>query len=580
MNYAKNYLRDYLEYENIEDDEFIITIEFCSNCDNHTLHTHHSAELYENFATNLKQSILIRFPFIKVILKPIDNEIKPEQFFGTDITKMNTNNPYLKQVRIGAMEVQLCYKLQKSNSKVFLIHSKLQSGSWPNIQNVLNDVAKNMPTFNLNLRVFDAENVKDRYPNLKDEELKTLIGSKIENVKVNLYKIRSKKVQDISDSAKNEIENTINPKKRIEMMSKTKKEMKESYSSLPIIHNNYNSFHLNRPLTHKSQLKSVNSSSQNFTIFTKENKLIRDKEKIDMLKGDMLVSLYTSDNGKLKFKNLPYDSYLIEVEESPNYHGCAMIFSLDQIKSDKKVNRYIPLYTQTQSYVKLFVYSENKEKNEDEKVIDAEVLVNNFGNLTMEKEILYDDSGFKIKLKENLKILGRYEGIIVPGKYSVTIRKKGFALFTKDMDFIPGENILNLKIEKEIEYFFKVKIISYDKFQPVENANIKLSFGIDDSVIEGVSNVKGKYKFKISSREDFTTIYVSRIGYFPCQRTYVRNSIEECAKGIKMKVLLVPEAIVQKEHSVIMVTYCNNYEENFVPSYLFSNASKYLTIKL
>ncbi len=578
MNYAKNYIRDYLEYENIEDDQFIISIEFCSNCDNHTLHTHHSAQLYENFATHLKQTILIRFPFIKVILKPIDNEIKPDQFFGTDITKINTINSDIKQVRIGAMEVQLCYKLQKSNKKVFFIHSKLQTGHWPSIQNVLNDVAKNMPTFNLNLRAFDAENVKDRYQDLKDDELKKILGSKIENVKVNLYKIKSKKIQDFSDSAKNEVENTINPKKRIEMMSKTKKEIKESYSSLPIIHNNYNSFHLNRPSTHKSHMKSVKSSSQNFTIFTKENTLIRDKEKIDLLKGDILVSLYTSDNGKLKFKNTPYDSYLIEVEESPNYHGCAMIFSLDQIKSDKKVKRYIPLYTQTQSYVKLFVYSENKDKNEDEKVIDAEVLVNNIGNLSMEKEMLYDDSGFKIKLKENPKILGRYEGIIVPGKYSVTISKKGFSLFTKDMDFIPEENIINIKIEKEIEYFFKVKIISYDKFQPVENANIKLSCGINDLVVEGVTNAKGKYKFNISSREDFTTIYVSRIGYFPCQRTYVRNSIEECAKGIKMIVLLIPEAIVQKEHSVIMVTYCNNYEENFVPSYLFSNTS--ITFKI
>ena len=45
-----------------------------------------------------------------------------------------------------------------------------------------------------------------------------------------------------------------------------------------------------------------------------------------------------------------------------------------------------------------------------------------------------------------------------------------------------------------------------------------------------------------------------------------------------MIVLLIPEAIVQKEHSVIMVTYCNNYEENFVPSYLFSNTSIILII--
>jgi hypothetical protein len=283
--------------------------------------------------------------------------------------------------------------------------------------------------------------------------------------------------------------------------------------------------------------------------------------------------LFTTNNGKLNFSNMPYDTYLIEVEESANYHGNAMIFSLDQIYSEKNLKRYIPVYTQTQSYVKIFVYSENKEKNEDEKVFGAEVFVKNITRKNYENETTLDDSNFQIKLKENPKILGRYEGLLVPGTYAVVISKKGFALFTKDIEFKSEENIINLKIEKEIEYKLKLRVISYDKFLPLENAHIKLSCGINDSIVEGVTNEKGKYEFIMSSREDFTTLYVTRQGFFPCQRTVVRSSIEECKKGIKINVLMIPEEILQKEHSVMIVTYSNNIEENFQPLYLYANKS-------
>ena len=508
-----------------------------------------------------------------MILKPIDTEIKPEQFFGTDVSNASVKNPEIKKVRIGAFEVQLCYKVPKNNKKIILLHSKLQNGSWPSFSNVLNEIAKHMPVFNLKVRVYDAENVKDRYPNLEDEELKKILGSKVENIKVNLYKIRSKKIEDICSMAKEELDESINPKKRKEVIMKTRREDRESYSSLPII-NTITTIHSNRPSTFKSQSKSIKSALGNVTILTKENKLIENKEKIDLFKGELLVSLFTTNNGKLNFSNLPYDTYLIEVEESANYHGNALIFSLDEINSEKNLKRYIPVYTQTQSYAKIFVYSENKEKNEDEKVFGAEVLVKNITRKNFENETTLDDSNFQIKLKENPKIVGRYEGLLVPGTYAVVISKKGFALFTKDIEFKSEENIINLKIEKEIEYKLKLKVISYDKFLPLENAHIKLSCGINDSVVEGVTNEKGKYEFNMSSKEDFTTVYVTRQGFFPCQRTVVRSSIEECKKGIKINVLMIHEEILQKEHSVMIVTYSNNIEENFQPLYLYANKSK------
>ena len=74
----KNIIKKFIEYDFIEDNQYIITIEYCSNCEEHKSHTFHRSELYKNYAINLQKCILIRFPFIKVLLKPIETDILKE----------------------------------------------------------------------------------------------------------------------------------------------------------------------------------------------------------------------------------------------------------------------------------------------------------------------------------------------------------------------------------------------------------------------------------------------------------------------------------------------------------------------
>ena len=60
----KQILKNFIEYSYIEDNQYAITIEYCSNCEEHKTHTFHRAELYKNYAISLQKCILLRFPFI------------------------------------------------------------------------------------------------------------------------------------------------------------------------------------------------------------------------------------------------------------------------------------------------------------------------------------------------------------------------------------------------------------------------------------------------------------------------------------------------------------------------------------
>ena len=140
--------QDFIDYKFISENQYIVTIEFCSNCKEHENFTSHSAELYKNYALSLQKCILLRFPFISVLLKPIDTDIVKSDWHkikkDDNVDKKNGNqasmfyiNDQFKEVRIGAFEVQLCLKAD-NQSKVIVLHSKLETKQWPRIDVILN----------------------------------------------------------------------------------------------------------------------------------------------------------------------------------------------------------------------------------------------------------------------------------------------------------------------------------------------------------------------------------------------------------------------------------------------------------
>lgn len=67
--------KHYEEFNELNKNDIIITIEHCSNCIEHSNHTNHENNIYLNYARCIQKCILLRYPFIRVLLKPIETDI-------------------------------------------------------------------------------------------------------------------------------------------------------------------------------------------------------------------------------------------------------------------------------------------------------------------------------------------------------------------------------------------------------------------------------------------------------------------------------------------------------------------------
>ena len=114
-----DYLKPFLEYENVTPGNYIITIEYCSSCEEHCGITQHGIEnIFRELAMRYQRIIQERFPFIKVLLKPADVEIVKSEPFKMELPQKNGDplppfpfiNDQFKQCRIGAF---VKYKFQQ-----------------------------------------------------------------------------------------------------------------------------------------------------------------------------------------------------------------------------------------------------------------------------------------------------------------------------------------------------------------------------------------------------------------------------------------------------------------------------------
>ena len=172
---------------------------FSSNCEDHQTHTQHSSELYKDFAKSIQNAVILRYPFIKVYLKPIDTDIfKNEE--QTDNKNVIIDELY-KEVRIGAMEVLLCKKIN-GTKEIFQLFSKLQSHQWPSITKLLDSIVQYVPKFNLNINIFDKESgILDYNKDYEEGKEEDYTYSKYEHIKINVYYLNNDKVREIIKNA-------------------------------------------------------------------------------------------------------------------------------------------------------------------------------------------------------------------------------------------------------------------------------------------------------------------------------------------------------------------------------------------
>ena len=643
--------QDFVDYKFISENQYIITIEFCSNCKEHENFTSHSSELYKNYALALQKCILLRFPFISVILKPIDTDIVKSEWHKAkkddNLDKKQKKptmcyiNDQFKEVRIGAFEVQLCLKTE-SQTKVFVLHSKLETKQWPKIDVILNKIVSYMPFFKARIFVYQKdyeennddnliseqlednndnqdivnqiqenneiiENKKNNNNNAQNEALKALI----EGLKINIYLQKNNQINQISNKSWEDIQNEKDPYKR-KIMNKEKKilEKQEMYksnrsnilqtanknnfssviqnkkfsrtrppSATTTRRNNYTLNKNSRPSSSKNKISKISMNIENDYINTcynpMEKNLILDTKLCESLKGKLIICKYTNSEGYIDIGPIPYDSYFIEVAENKQYRSVGMCLSFNKLPTKNKnfIKRYIGLYTQENAFIQLHVFenikdSENKE--DPVHISKATVIIEVVRDENREDYL--EEKEFKFEIKEKQNSPGIFEQMVPPGKYILKIKKEDYETVTKICAFKKGLNCINIEMLKERACKLVIKVFNFEKitqnsYSPVQNADVVL-YHENEILEQGITNQDGELEYIVDKGEDFLTVVINKMGYFPIQRTFIRDknmliNEEEDQYYEEMSFFLVKKSFIYEKNRVLFSVYSNLKKINF-----------------
>ena len=377
----------FLEFDFLEENDIIIIIEYYSNNSKNFDQTNYFRDVYKNLAKLLQLCITTRFPFIKTILKPTDMNIK-----------MN---------RAGAFEIQLGMKLN-GHTQIINLFSKLKSGQWPNFKNILHKINSHMPILSFKFQVYD----KDEGENSESTVIESSINeSKTENNKNELIRKPSK------------YENI-----------KIKKEILLTENSGTIDNNEtINKINLN------NTNNSFNLNVSNNTLF-KKGDIIEDLSILDKLKGKLLCAGYTDRLGFLYFENVPYDSYLIEVETNNKFLGLGYVIQFKKIYRTQKDKNYtfskiFGLKRQNNAFLEVYLFSNEKkdDKIEINFIKGAKISLKKIGN-----------NSETFELREKIK--GKYEIITEPREFEIKVSINGKEVASKEINLNSGLNKINFEL--------------------------------------------------------------------------------------------------------------------------------------
>ena len=401
----------FLEFDFLEENDIIVIIEYYSTVSNHLNQTQYTKDVYKNLAKLLQLCINTRYPFIKTILKPTD-----------------LNN---KLNRAGAFEIQMGMKINEQTD-ILNLFSKLKNGQWPNFRNILNKINLHMPILSLKLQVYDKEEGDNTENSIVDNTINESKAenfnkndniirktSKYENIKINLYGYNSESMDKYFKEAQKTLDYIYDAKKRLEIL------LTESQG----IDNN-------DPLNKTNN--SFNLNVSNNTLF-KKGEIIEDLSLLEKCKGKLLCTGYTDRLGFLYFDNVPYDSYLIEVETNDKFIGQGYVAQFKKIyktQGGKYVfSKIFGLKRQTNAFLEIYLFSnKNKDNKFEIDFIDgAKILLKRKNN---NSDIL--------ELSEKMK--GKYEIITEPGDVQINVIIQGKEKYNKDLILNNGLNTLRIEL--------------------------------------------------------------------------------------------------------------------------------------
>ena len=628
----KNILKNFIEYNFLEDNQYIITIEYCSNCEEHKTHTFHRAEMYKNYAISLQKCILLRFPFIKVILKPIETDILKEEHYKLPKVDLFGNsekkyvNDKFKDVRIGAFEIQICFKKDGSETKTVLLHSKLQTKQFPEIIKILDKIVSYLPNFKAQIITYEKE--EDSENSKKNNEEDIYKKGLLEGLQINIYLLNNIRITNIATDAWNDIQTQQDPHKRQLMIKEQKLLNKENmfknnfsmlksirerplssisgYKSLGKLKKSQSAKNIERPSTSKTFLLGNNNrnSLMNFsntsmlstTLLQRSsmNNYILDKNEASNLKGKLILTKYTNSEGYIDIGPLPYDSYFIEVQESRQYRsiGFCLKFNTLNLKNKNFIKKYIGLFIQENSFIQLNIYELSKDKNGVEDPVhigEAKVTLKKMSNLgeDINFNLIENNNAFSenneeeentelnIALNEKPNAPGIFEHTVPPGRYLLEVEKKNYETIRKFIDLEKGANTINVEMSIERYCNLHICVYNYEKFQeeanvPIHNVDVIIYQNASEILEESITNEKGEVCYLVNKGEDFLTVVVSKLGYYPVQRVFIRNKeapINEKGEYEENLIFfLVKESFIRDNNCILCVTYSNLYDINFDPN--------------
>ena len=515
------YLQDFIEYDKAQPGEYIITIEYCSSCEEHANITQHSSDtIFKDLAIKYQRIIKERFPFITVILKPIDVDIVKSDVYklpkvkknGMDYQDNHPINDQFKQCRIGAFEIQI--STNKNGVKdTRIIHSKLKTKKFPNVTNVLDKIVSFMPQFKLNLVLYDKEDYEDL--------------DKMNGIQVNIYLCKSNIVKEVGESTEEQVMNYNSPGRRLDMLRMKRlvqgqnlfkntdslffKRNKRILSSMPGKHRGFSaaSSMASRPATstkfnpqnqnqilNKNMISSENFSHSNNDIFQNGNngkEDLLDEELLKSQKGVLIKKKFSkvekNENNKeeedersesvtLKFDALSYDTYIIETVENCNFQSSWTLLKFNQINYSNpgEITKFIGLWHQKKAILNIHLFMEkeifvpkaniNRENNNENiengnenmtKVYDQEPVTD--ATITISTA---DDPNSRYKVYPNLK--GIYEYMTKPGEYKLEIIKKDCEKIVEKIKIQCGLNTKNIKLNPAKHCDLVVQVLEYSEY--------------------------------------------------------------------------------------------------------------------
>ena len=142
--------------ESLRFGEFTVRIEFCSKCSTHSGSLRHDEKKYKNKALKLQEILKLEFPFLTIILQPLEAQ---------------------NSSRLGCFEV--IYRDYTSDS-VQLVSSKLNTLKWPETKVVINNIRNYMRPKRLefHLKVKNLEMLSEKQRNL--DSVRCLLISEVD----------------------------------------------------------------------------------------------------------------------------------------------------------------------------------------------------------------------------------------------------------------------------------------------------------------------------------------------------------------------------------------------------------------